>query len=773
MAKFGKKYRQQQIKEWEKEYINYKSLKQFIKDKRKLGSLIDIRDEVIKNFKEQLDKELKKFYIFFINQERELYLQINKRLHYRSNYSLYNLEEIINEYNELLNIQNLCFNLSFYVNMNIKSIYKILKKFDHKLLSLKSDLSREYIIEQFGMKNSDLLYIFQFKMIDEVNVVIEDLKKELEHSYNLFIEGNYNLKNKKDTKDDSLINAKVIDDNTIKKYNFNEKKTNLQILLDKTEIKYQDTLLQYRIWNRYFELYEYKQDSTIINKTLNLNKGTFHKIINKINIMMSESNERNILISLIQTCFMNICYSYIFPLMLTLTSHIYTNNKTNIYFLILGMTPFGGLLSMFFIKFLIYKTYKTPMLISSILAIIGNLLIIIFYNNIFCLCLSRLIFGFSLNNSVNRKYLIEFIPKKKIQIYLIYFKILSILGLSFGFFLTFFCSLLTKNLKYCFLIPTFILLFLSILIFIFIYFFYSEPVDKQFHVYAEGLDPTKAVSRGEIISIDEYLTNFESEKLDELNFKLSLFNDENNFNDTNLLSNTIEDIINKEIEKNSILFKGFLLILFYVFIVRYQIFSFISATPIFTNSVYNNNKLLVIRYTSLLFFLAYFFFIGIFVFNLFYVSVKIEKIKYILILSFILTISEIFIVFLCEKYLFPFYAFFLIFIFNILFICEDEMFYFFAKTIPYKFECLNIKGITFIHIMVYLGEMFGCFFGLISFLISAKREKLMVQYNIIFVLLIICFLEYYFLKYSNDLKDKSIRRIIFKKNERKIQRMEF
>ena len=413
MAKFGKKYRQQQIKEWEKEYINYKSLKQFIKDNRKLGSLIDIRDEVIKNFKEQLDKELKKFYIFFINQERELYLQINKRLHYRSNYSLYNLEEIINEYNELLNIQNLCFNLSFYVNMNIKSIYKILKKFDHKLLSLKSDLSREYIIEQFGMKNSDLLYIFQFKMIDEVNVVIEDLKKELEHSYNLFIEGNYNLKNKKDTKDDSLINAKVIDDNTIKKYNFNEKKTNLQILLDKTEIKYQDTLLQYRIWNRYFELYEYKQDSTIINKKLNLNKGTFHKIINKINIMMSESNERNILISLIQTCFMNICYSYIFPLMLTLTSHIYTNNKTNIYFLILGMTPFGGLLSMFFIKFLIYKTYKTPMLISSILAIIGNLLIIIFYDNIFCLCLSRLIFGFSLNNSVNTKYLIEFIPKKK------------------------------------------------------------------------------------------------------------------------------------------------------------------------------------------------------------------------------------------------------------------------------------------------------------------------------------------------------------------------
>ena len=36
MAKFGKKYRQQQIKEWEKEYINYKSLKHFIKEKKEL-----------------------------------------------------------------------------------------------------------------------------------------------------------------------------------------------------------------------------------------------------------------------------------------------------------------------------------------------------------------------------------------------------------------------------------------------------------------------------------------------------------------------------------------------------------------------------------------------------------------------------------------------------------------------------------------------------------------------------------------------------------------
>ena len=34
MPKFGKKFKQLQIKEFEKEYINYKSLKHFIKEKK-------------------------------------------------------------------------------------------------------------------------------------------------------------------------------------------------------------------------------------------------------------------------------------------------------------------------------------------------------------------------------------------------------------------------------------------------------------------------------------------------------------------------------------------------------------------------------------------------------------------------------------------------------------------------------------------------------------------------------------------------------------------
>ena len=114
--------------------------------------------------------------------------------------------------------------------------------------------------------------------------------------------------------------------------------------------------------------------------TLKFNKDAFNSIVNKINIVMSVTNERNIFISLLQTCFMNSCYSYIFPIILNITSSKYqTNNlQKNIYLLIIGMTPIGGLLSMIYLKYLIYKTYKTPMVISCILGIIGTLLVILY-----------------------------------------------------------------------------------------------------------------------------------------------------------------------------------------------------------------------------------------------------------------------------------------------------------------------------------------------------------------------------------------------------------
>ena len=771
MPKFGKKFKQLQIKEFEKEYINYKSLKHFIKEKKNLNSLEDIKDEVITSFKNELDKELKKFYLFFVNQERKLYLQINNRLYYRNSYSNLDLEGIIKEYNEIISIEYSSLYFASYVNLNIKAIFKILKKFDHKLSTLNSNLKNEYIIEKFSLKNSDLLYIFQYKMIDEVNAVIENLKEDLEKYYNSINEGNKKLKDINSDFNNSLINDYLIinDEFTKKKDNFNEKKKNFNLILEQNEFLYQNTQNYFKIWNRIFEIYEYKQESTLMKKTLHFNKETLKTIVNKINIMISESNERNIFITLNQNFLMNSCYSYIFPNIIDLMKE----KKINNYILILAMTPIGNLLSMIFFKFLIYKTYKFTMLISGLFSLIGNLIIIFYNNNIYLLCLSRFIFGCGMNSSINRKYLLYFIPKKKIQIYLIYFKVLSILGLIFGFFLSFIFSSFIKN-EYFIKLPTFILFFFTFVNFILIIFFYSDPVNKKFNLYKEGKNPLNAFSKGEIISIDDYMTNYESEKINELNEQLNIINNEIKFNDTNLLSNFIEDIIFFEIEIKHHLKKTFFAILFFIFVNRFKIYLFISLTPFFTNLFVPFNHIMV---NSLLFFFTYFIFIFCFILNLFYISVKIEKIQYILFLGLTFLICDIIIllIYFFGKNAFPFYCFFFIISINISLISEDELFYFFSKIIPLKFNFLKINGITLIHIMVYLGEIFGCFIGFFSLSFKDNNDYIIkiFQLNILFYTIFVLCLEFFFLSFKDLLKEKPIRRIIYKRNERKVQRMEF
>ena len=74
--------------------------------------------------------------------------------------------------------------------------------------------------------------------------------------------------------------------------------------------------------------------------------------------------------------------------------------------------------------------------------------------------------------------------------------------------------------------------------------------------------------------------------------------------------------------------------------------------------------------------------------------------------------------------------------------------------------------------MGYLGEICGCFIGLISFIIG-KHERLVVRYNIILVVILVCCLEVFFLLNSDKLKEKPIRRLMYKRNARKIQRIEF
>ena len=126
MVKYGKIYRKIQTEEWRKYYINYKLLKQKIKEfKNKLSSVIrtsntvtrtsllssplipddDIENEnnalykeengaYLKEFIDLLLKEFYKSYNFYLQIEKVLVKKMNAHLCTQTSYSNYNLQEL-------------------------------------------------------------------------------------------------------------------------------------------------------------------------------------------------------------------------------------------------------------------------------------------------------------------------------------------------------------------------------------------------------------------------------------------------------------------------------------------------------------------------------------------------------------------------------------------------------------------------------------------------------------------------------------------------------
>ena len=73
MVKFGHNFPKLQKEEWKEEYLNYKLLKHYIKVEKNKNEKID-QKELIKTFINMLNKEIKKVYLFYVQQEREIYI---------------------------------------------------------------------------------------------------------------------------------------------------------------------------------------------------------------------------------------------------------------------------------------------------------------------------------------------------------------------------------------------------------------------------------------------------------------------------------------------------------------------------------------------------------------------------------------------------------------------------------------------------------------------------------------------------------------------------
>ena len=785
MSKFGVKFHSEQIEIWKERYIDYNSLKNFIKEQcgMKVNPQPDIenqpvkmnKSELIKSFVTQLDKELKKVYLFFVQTERELYIKINSRLHIKQEYYTFDDGRIENEFNELIEIAQFTTNLTKYIHDNIFAMEKLLEKFDKKFRNYNTNLANSYIIAKLEMKNSDLLYIFQFKIIDEVSTLLEEISEELLDFYK-----------RKNNNGKGDLNQNLLNNQGVSLDSITNKANQIKAVIDNIEGYYKSLQKQYRAWTRILKLKEYAasnpglttSDQIEINTSISSSAGVGGKVI-------SDANKWNVYLTLLQKMYMAACSTLILSNNYS-TMMLDFNKKEYYSCLIIAMTPLGGLISMLFTKYIIIKSYKIPMIISAILAVIGNAIytVGIAGNSIPLHCISRLLIGFALNTRVHRKYLLEFIPKRKISNYLLSFKLCYLVGnalgpiitLIFGFFGGDIPAVSSRQLFVfnAFTNPSWFCTGVAIVMLLLICIFYAEPVSTHFNAYAEGQAPSEAASRAGSFSIEGVFTNKESDSLQKINDKLSEFNEENKYSDTNLVTSTIDNIMIKERGPGSTIAKAYIVVIMNVFFSNIISMSLLVNTPMHLNDIYDetyNPKMSQLdkdNGIAMMIAIALFSFVAVYFFNFFYVSVKFEQTSYILFLDFVLICLEGLMI--VVKGNISGYSLTFIFVVIFAYLLEDTNIYFFTKMIPSDYSSLGMSAPTGIQFFGYFGMIIGCCLGLIGFLFELSN---IFNYIIIAQITLIVMITIFALLFKNQFRDKAIRRIFRNKNTRKMRRTEF
>ena len=487
MVKFGKEFRKFQIKAWANSYINYKLLKQEIKKIRgninqskqnarkteitvasdighpSLKPLELIREDSVstetqdlnslynaqygnelKKFINLLEKEFRKCYIHFVNQEKELYKKINSHCYRISIYKDYVMVNICNEVKEIKISLGLIKQLNCFINDNMMALKKILKKFDKNFQRYFGIIAPKYILSHLATSNSDLEYLLQYKLIDESTSICEN-------NLNILLNIYKNLRGKNAQNNEDLNTYdNSINSNKEKIYEY------LDIIEEITYFK-----IQYREW-----FYYAKQNNRIVKNNPKMFENDIYNPIlssafNKDSILekcissknaikevershspISYVNKINIILISIQACIYGTIITSIMPVIPNYFKSNYNYDFNSLFLIPLIIVYFGQLL-----PFTIYSIIdnidkknnfmKLSYIISYALILLSSLLLLFVKNddsnfNIFLIIISRLFVGFANNQMLNKKYITLYVPKFRLSEFSKLYLIIEIIGMIIG-----------------------------------------------------------------------------------------------------------------------------------------------------------------------------------------------------------------------------------------------------------------------------------------------------------------------------------------------------
>ncbi|CAI9784524.1 unnamed protein product [Fraxinus pennsylvanica] len=134
MVEFGKKLKRRQVQEWQGYYINYKLMKKKVKqyaNQIEAGALD--RRQVLKDFSRMLDNQIEKIVLFLLEKQGLLasrIAQLNERQeHLQEQPDISIISELRESYRE---VGRELLKLLFFVEINATGLRKILKKFDKR-----------------------------------------------------------------------------------------------------------------------------------------------------------------------------------------------------------------------------------------------------------------------------------------------------------------------------------------------------------------------------------------------------------------------------------------------------------------------------------------------------------------------------------------------------------------------------------------------------------------------------------------------------------------
>jgi SPX domain protein involved in polyphosphate accumulation len=100
------------------------------------------------------------------------------------NFSQYTINEIITEIDQLEELLKEIYQFTNFINLNLTSIQKLLKNFDKKFNLHDNAVALNYLKAKLSDSRSNLVYILQFKLIDETSALVDRLLTELRQNYN-------------------------------------------------------------------------------------------------------------------------------------------------------------------------------------------------------------------------------------------------------------------------------------------------------------------------------------------------------------------------------------------------------------------------------------------------------------------------------------------------------------------------------------------------------------------------------------------------------------